>query len=103
MYDEANRETTGTFLTSILNGIGESICANQPLRFRAIGEMVKDKLSKKAFDMIQKHIQMPKDPAQVAKTILCLNHGDFWSNNMLFKYDKNNQPIDCCLVDFQVK
>lgn len=27
-----------------------------------------------------------------------LNHGDFWVNNMLFKYDDNGKPIDHIFV-----
>ncbi|GAB0088248.1 uncharacterized protein DMENIID0001_026420 [Sergentomyia squamirostris] len=31
-----------------------------------------------------------------------LNHGDFWINNFLFKYDeKSGKPLDCIFVDFQ--
>ncbi|GAB0094450.1 uncharacterized protein DMENIID0001_097570 [Sergentomyia squamirostris] len=31
-----------------------------------------------------------------------LNHGDFWVNNFLFKYDEESEkPLDCILVDFQ--
>ncbi|CAB0032799.1 unnamed protein product [Trichogramma brassicae] len=31
-----------------------------------------------------------------------INHGDFWVNNMLFKYDANNRPIGHIFVDFQL-
>ncbi|XP_076279375.1 uncharacterized protein LOC143208663 [Lasioglossum baleicum] len=31
-----------------------------------------------------------------------INHGDFWVNNMLFKYDENSKPIDHIFVDFQL-
>lgn len=31
-----------------------------------------------------------------------INHGDFWVNNMLFKYDKDSKPIEHIFVDFQV-
>ncbi|KAK9509047.1 hypothetical protein O3M35_006454 [Rhynocoris fuscipes] len=30
-----------------------------------------------------------------------LLHGDPWGNNILFKYNDNNQPIEAILVDFQ--
>ncbi|XP_012536762.2 uncharacterized protein LOC105836925 [Monomorium pharaonis] len=30
-----------------------------------------------------------------------INHGDYWVNNMLFKYDDNGKPIDHISVDFQ--
>ncbi|XP_077275264.1 uncharacterized protein LOC143904443 isoform X2 [Temnothorax americanus] len=31
-----------------------------------------------------------------------INHGDFWVNNMLFKYDNNGKPIQHICVDFQL-
>lgn len=31
-----------------------------------------------------------------------LLHGDFWTNNMMFKYDSENNPIDVLFVDFQL-
>lgn len=31
----------------------------------------------------------------------CLNHGDAWVANILFKYDSCGEPIDCQFVDFQ--
>ncbi|XP_061397893.1 uncharacterized protein LOC133333599, partial [Musca vetustissima] len=31
----------------------------------------------------------------------CLNHGDSWSNNILFKYDDQGKLVDCLYVDFQ--
>lgn len=103
MYDEVNRENTQPFLASIVNGIADSICQNLPLRFRVIGEMMKEKISAKAFDLIKEYIQLPSDPVELSKLVLCLNHGDFWSNNVLFKYNENNQPIACSMVDFQVQ
>uniref|UniRef100_A0A1L8DZE0 Putative ecdysteroid kinase n=1 Tax=Nyssomyia neivai TaxID=330878 RepID=A0A1L8DZE0_9DIPT len=31
-----------------------------------------------------------------------LLHGDFWSNNMMFRYDGENNPVDVIFVDFQI-
>jgi hypothetical protein len=31
-----------------------------------------------------------------------INHGDCWVNNMLFKYDSNNKPVEHIFVDFQI-
>lgn len=42
----------------------------------------------------------------VAEPMRCgfqiLNHGDIWLNNMMFKSDKENHPLDVSLIDFQV-
>lgn len=36
-------------------------------------------------------------------TYKVLNHGDFWTNNFLFKYDADDKtPIDVCFVDYQM-
>lgn len=34
--------------------------------------------------------------------IKVLNHGDFWVNNLLFKYDPRNNPVDLMFLDFQM-
>ena len=38
--------------------------------------------------------------------IACILHGDFWNNNMLFKYEKNSEgttvPVSLRLIDFQI-
>lgn len=31
-----------------------------------------------------------------------LNHGDFWSNNIMFSYDSNGRVKETLLVDFQM-
>lgn len=29
------------------------------------------------------------------------DHGDLWSNNMMFKYNDDGKPVKCCFIDFQ--
>jgi hypothetical protein len=103
LYTEENRATSEPFFASILNGIGEAIINNLPHRFKVLGEMIKDKLAPKAFDMVKKHIQIPDNQEELSKHMLCLNHGDFWSNNILFKYNEKGEPVASALIDFQVK
>lgn len=31
-----------------------------------------------------------------------ITHGDTWQNNILFKYDEDSNPIESCLLDWQV-
>uniref|UniRef100_A0A1A9WRH8 CHK domain-containing protein n=1 Tax=Glossina brevipalpis TaxID=37001 RepID=A0A1A9WRH8_9MUSC len=33
-------------------------------------------------------------------SVIC--HGDFWNNNVLYKYDINNQAVSAKLIDFQI-
>lgn len=43
---------------------------------------------------------------EVAEPMRCgfqvMNHGDIWLNNMMFKSDKENNPVDVSMIDFQV-
>ncbi|EFN86121.1 uncharacterized protein LOC105181683 [Harpegnathos saltator] len=39
-------------------------------------------------------------PSVKHKNVLC--HGDLWANNVLFKYDADGRPVECCLIDFQL-
>nr|XP_033325397.1 uncharacterized protein LOC117219936 [Megalopta genalis]XP_033325408.1 uncharacterized protein LOC117219936 [Megalopta genalis] len=39
-------------------------------------------------------------PSTKHKNVLC--HGDLWANNILFKYDDDEKPVECCLIDFQL-
>ncbi|XP_011639574.1 uncharacterized protein LOC105428780 [Pogonomyrmex barbatus] len=39
-------------------------------------------------------------PSVKHKNVLC--HGDLWANNILFKYDADKKPVECCLIDFQL-
>ena len=39
-------------------------------------------------------------PASNGFNVLC--HGDFWSNNIMFKYNDTNEPVEIIFVDFQM-
>ncbi|GAB0087773.1 hypothetical protein DMENIID0001_021190 [Sergentomyia squamirostris] len=55
--------------------------------------------SKKFRDVfIEKGIKL-YEPDEYFNVLL---HGDFWSNNMMFKYDNDGNPIDVLFVDYQL-
>lgn len=54
----------------------------------------KEKMKALSIDRVDK-----LSPSLKHKNVYC--HGDLWANNILYKYDGNNKPIQCCLIDFQ--
>ncbi|XP_059621269.1 uncharacterized protein LOC132264937 [Phlebotomus argentipes] len=58
-----------------------------------------DKLTKFRDNFVERGIDLC-DPD--LSDINVLLHGDFWSNNMMFKYDSAKNPIDVIFVDFQL-
>lgn len=49
------------------------------------------KVCRKLFEFVQ--------PTKKYRNIL--NHGDLWINNLMFKYDESENPIECKIIDFQ--
>lgn len=52
----------------------------------------------KPFESLQTVIEVLVKPEEPFSTIC---HGDFNKNNVLYKYNDANQPIDCAIFDFQ--
>ncbi|KAL2733655.1 uncharacterized protein V1477_014089 [Vespula maculifrons] len=59
----------------------------------------KEVFKEKLIDLSASHMDK-LSPSSKHKNVLC--HGDLWANNILFKYDKDKKPIECCLIDFQL-
>ncbi|XP_043498951.1 uncharacterized protein LOC122522182 [Polistes fuscatus] len=55
-----------------------------------------DKISDKLYFETCKVIKQRDDEFNV------INHGDFWVNNMMFRYNEERKPIDHIFVDFQL-
>ena len=57
------------------------------------------KFRAKVIDLSADHARK-LSPSVKHKNVLC--HGDLWANNILFKYDSDEKPVECCLIDFQL-
>ncbi|KAI4475098.1 hypothetical protein M0804_014515 [Polistes exclamans] len=63
--------------------------------FEKYGEKI-DKIANKIYYETSKVIKYRDDEFNV------INHGDFWVNNMMFRYNDEGKPIDHIFVDFQM-
>ncbi|CAH1392395.1 unnamed protein product [Nezara viridula] len=59
-----------------------------------------DKLSQMSCEELSKRITESGNFDD--NTFKCLNHGDCWSNNMMFKHNWEGKPIEMRFVDFQI-
>jgi len=63
-------------------------------------EEMKDRVDK--FFKVTVHQQLDQMMGNVSSPIDTCCHGDFWSNNIMFKYDQDEKVTDTILVDFQL-
>ncbi|XP_053997128.1 uncharacterized protein LOC128886349 [Hylaeus anthracinus] len=64
-----------------------------------LSEDQREQFKKKMIDLSADHAGKLL-PSSKHKNVLC--HGDLWANNILFKYDEEDKPVECCLIDFQL-
>lgn len=62
-------------------------------------ESYADKISRWDFGRLMTQWTDVAEPMQCGFQVL--NHGDLWSNNIMFKLDDNNNPTDVSLIDHQ--
>lgn len=94
MFSKEYPEEMSLFFT-----IGCRVLAEEIEKWPELGKRYADKfrsLSDRIYDLGSETIKKRGDEFCV------INHGDFWVNNMMFKYDANSKPIQHIFVDFQV-
>lgn len=76
--------------------------------FQAFTDSVKSYADRNAYEKIARWDlkKLMTSMMDIATPMKCgfqvLNHGDSWINNMMFKSDEENNPIDVNLIDFQM-
>lgn len=82
---------------SLLMNIYYSICAvsEKWSDFREISDKLKS-IEDKVFDKTIETTALNEDQFNV------ITHGDYWINNLLFKYDEKGQPINLRMVNYSV-
>ncbi|XP_044743337.1 uncharacterized protein LOC123305630 [Chrysoperla carnea] len=93
-YNEILREVVYSN-RAITDGMVDSILiVNDHLLKMIDSNVLKEKLMK-IFDKVLDYLTASSKYRNV------LNHSDLWSSNMMFKYNTNNEPIHCKLIDYQ--
>ncbi|CAK9812678.1 hypothetical protein ANTPLA_LOCUS7489 [Anthophora plagiata] len=94
LFHGQNPEEMKHFFSAACMGLGLEI-EKWPELDKSYSEKIK-KLSKTIYSKGVESVKCKDDEFNV------INHGDFWVNNMLFRYDENNKPIEHVFVDFQL-
>ncbi|XP_059482613.1 uncharacterized protein LOC132200865 [Neocloeon triangulifer] len=102
MFSELNRVKMTPWIGMTMGALADAIEFNMPLRFHSLAKITRE-LGECYFDIMQEALTLPEDPEKRDNLVFTLNHGDTWSNNILFKYvDGEPDPQDCVLIDFQL-
>lgn len=61
-----------------------------------LNEKQREKFKAKVIDLTTGHA------GKLLPSVKHKNVIDLWANNILFKYDADEKPVECCLIDFQL-
>ncbi|KAG7206679.1 hypothetical protein KM043_000354 [Ampulex compressa] len=94
MFSEENPPDLGGFFSA-----GTKALAAEVATWPELGPRYAEKVERFADHIYSKGIESCKLHEEEFNVI---NHGDFWVNNMLFRYNDEGKPIDHIFVDFQM-
>lgn len=93
MFIEATKEEFGPWLNTSMAKAGSTIAEVEGCE--AMGEYISSR-AKVMLDFAVDRLK-PK-----ASGLNVLNHGDFWNNNMMFKYNESGDVEDVKIIDYQM-
>ncbi|XP_051167380.1 uncharacterized protein LOC127285418 [Leptopilina boulardi] len=94
MFNNSHGPEMGQFFNSSVKSLAKEVANWSEFDPEISGKLLK--LGEVAYKKGIEASQLKKDEFHV------INHGDFWVNNMLFRYDNHGKVIDHIFVDFQL-
>ncbi|KAJ8879474.1 hypothetical protein PR048_020082 [Dryococelus australis] len=93
MYSNRMKEMNSRFIPKMYGSLASLV--ETWVGFERFSEKIRSRIDG-IFDQMEEIIS-PKISA-----FNVLNHGDFWVNNMLFRYNETQEPEEVCLIDLQL-
>lgn len=96
VFDESASDFYSHVLDSSLNEVKLSLSNAKNSSFNGVMEKLKALTGRQMFEIMMNDVMCDDKPH-----FMVITHGDLWINNIMFRYDKNDQVDDVKFVDLQ--